>query len=179
MHYIVDGYNLLFRLFGKGEALQEGREQLLEWLKAKALQLRLTVVFDAQHQEGEATRSDFGPLEIIFSNVGETADTRILALLKAGSRAERKVIVTSDKRLALEARHLGAKTETAEEFLAWLNNRFQNRLKRAKREAKPIAQTRVETPPVAEKPKKRKKPGKNATFAECFEYYLEIFEEKE
>lgn len=176
MRYYVDGYNLLFRLFKTDEELQERRDRFLEVLQAKAslLDLHITVVFDSQYHPSEATHTHFGALEVLFTDTGVTADECILHLVKADTH--KKVVVTSDKRLAIKARHQEAKTETAEEFLAWLNKRFLNRVKRQKKEPKPKPK-----PPIAapmEKPAKRRKPGPKATLAECFDYYLEVFEHK-
>ncbi|MCE5315785.1 MAG: NYN domain-containing protein [Parachlamydia sp.] len=176
MRYYVDGYNLLFRLFKTDEELQERRDRFLEALQEKAalINLQVTVVFDSQYHPGEGTHTHFGTLDIIFTDAEITADECILNLIKSDTR--KKIVVTSDKSLAIRARHLEAKTETAEEFLGWLNKRYHNRFKRQKKEAKPKPKT-VAAPPV-EKPAKRKKPSPKATLAECFDYYLEVFENK-
>lgn len=174
MRYYVDGYNLLFRAFRSEEELQERRDRFLEALneKVELLQLQVTVVFDSQYQTGEATRSGFGALEVIFTDVGVTADECILHLLKGN--ASKNIVVTSDKRLAWMARRNGSRTESSEEFLAWLNKRYHNRLRRLKK-------PRIEPKPIerkisVEKPAKRPRP--KATLAECFDYYLEVFEHR-
>lgn len=174
MRYYVDGYNLLFRLFKTDEELQDRRDRFLEALQEKAslLDLHITVVFDSQYHPSEATHTHLGALDIIFTDTGVTADECILQLLKVDS--QKKVVVTSDRSLSIRARH-EAKTETAEEFLAWLNKRFHNRIKRQKKEPKPKAKPPT---PLMEKPAKKRKPGPKATLAECFDYYLEVFEHK-
>lgn len=176
MRYYVDGYNLLFRLFRIDEELQERRDRFLEALQEKAscLDLQITVVFDSQYNPEEATLTHLGVLEIIFTDEGVTADECILNLVKADFH--KKEVVTSDRSLAIRARHLEAKTETAEEFLAWLNKRFHNRIKRQKKEPAPKA--KPSPAPPKEKSTKRRKPGPKATLAECFDYYLEVFEHK-
>lgn len=88
MRYYVDGYNLLFRIFRSDEELQERRERFLEALREKVdlLNLNLIVVFDSQYQSSEGTRSGYGALEIIFTDVGVTADDCILNLLQPSQK---------------------------------------------------------------------------------------------
>ena len=175
MHYYVDGYNVLFRLLHAGDNLKEQREQFIEYFKKKvqALNLQVTLVFDSQHHPGESSRAFQGVLEIAFTSNGQTADEYILGKIDA----EQDVVVTSDKKLAWEARTHFVKTETVEEFFSWLNKRYKNKIKRAKE-----AKIREEPLKVIAKPpapvKKRAKPSVTATFQECFEYYLETFEER-
>lgn len=161
MHYLIDGYNLLFRKFEVEDQLQEKRERFLKLLRSRIGSLHVSIIFDAQHTVGEATRSGYGPLDVIFTNQNETADDCILKLVKP----KQTVVVTSDKHLAREARHLGAKTETAEQFLARLDKRVPKK--------KPVTIPKKRGELVVTRP--TKKPGKSATFAECFDYFLEQF----
>ena len=173
MHYYIDGYNLLFRALGQEDALQTRRKRFLEALQEKIslLGLSVTVIFDSYYQDEEETRSGYGELEIIFTSTGETADACILKHVTANPR--KAIVITSDKHLARQAQYIGAKTESAEEFIAWLNKRFQNRLKRVK--MKPKVREPAKKVKEPEKLKKKAKPGPKATLAECFDYYLEIF----
>lgn len=169
MHYLVDGYNLLFRLSSALEDFTSMRESIIQDLNRRVQRLKMDVVivFDAQYSQGEASRTHYNYLEILFSGKGETADDLIIKLLKRIDSPQRYTVVTSDKHLAWEARHLGAKTESVEAFLISLNKRYINALKNVKKE-KAI--------PKAIKIQPEIEPIK-ATPEECFDYYLSIFEQ--
>jgi hypothetical protein len=184
MHYIIDGYNLLFRMLHAGDNLKEQRQDLIGDIskKVECLQMDATIVFDAHFQEGDLTRSHVSRLEVLFTAAGETADEYIIDSLKLEKKPRQETVVTSDKKLAWQARRLLAKTETVEEFLEWLNKRYKNKLRQKKNKPvllltaqKPISQQSlpcIETPPV---PIEAQAPKKLTTPEECFAYYLDEF----
>ena len=173
MHYFIDGYNLMFRVLRAEGDLQKQRETIIEDLETKinALQLDVTLVFDAQYQSEEASRSHKLGLEILFTNARETADDFILQALKEETKPHRQTVVTSDKQLARLARRHHARTETVEEFISWLNRRYKNsqRLKRStKATPNPITLKKNSIPnpiSVASPPE------------ECFDFYLNVFQQ--
>jgi predicted RNA-binding protein with PIN domain len=128
MQYLVDGYNLLFRLSQETEEFQKRREELIDKLvnQVESLQLPISIIFDSAYQEGDVTRTHRGQLEIIFTSQGETADDYILDLLKR-SKGNKYTVFTSDKRLAWRARSLEAKTESIEHFLSWIGRQIHNK----------------------------------------------------
>lgn len=172
MHYYIDGYNLMFRRSYADDDLQKQRERIIQELSTKIafLQLNVTLVFDSHLQAGREARIHSKNVEILFTAQGETADDLILAALKTAEKPSQEIVVTSDKRLAWRARRRLAKTETVEEFIAWLDKRYQNKLK--KREIPPLQKKR---PPPSKNPTKI---SKTSTTEECFSHYLEIFEAK-
>jgi len=137
MHYLVDGYNFLFRLNADPKNLTERRQQLINDLgtKAQLLNLQVTLVFDSQYQQGESTRSHYKELEILFTSYGETADDRIIEEVQAAAKPKQIVVVTSDKKLAWFARRCEAQTQSIEDFNTWLEKRYRN-LYRGKKEKK-------------------------------------------
>lgn len=141
MHYYVDGYNLMFRLLNVSGDLSDEREYIIHDLskKAEALDLKMTLVFDAQYQFGEGSRSHFRNLEIVFTQHGEIADEYILNALHETNHPQRETVVTSDKSLARLARNTGAKTEGIETFISWLNKRYDK--KPQKKEVEPVPNT--------------------------------------
>ena len=174
MHYFIDGYNLIFRMMRPVDKLQVNREFVIKDLnkKIKTIDLDVTLVFDSQYQHGEESRSHFNHLEIVFTAQGETADDFILSELKRAKEPSQHIVVTSDKRLALRARHY-AKTEDVKEFVAWLDKRYQNKL----REQKPNTEkqeVKAKTKPASSSPRK---PAADVKTEECFEYYLMHFEQ--
>lgn len=182
MHYYIDGYNLLFRLSSRHEEqLAEQRQQWITDLNEKAtlLNLSISIVFDAQMQLNEGSRSYYHHIEVLFSSPGQTADQLILSLLKRHPKDI--TVVTSDLRLAMLARHSSAKTESVEQFIQWLNRRYKLRVKKTDSKSKPSPtrerKAALLTPPVVlEKEQKKKKPSASSTPQECQDYYLEQFQ---
>ncbi len=174
MHYLIDGYNWIFRILRAGNDLIEQRTKMVRELNEKAqyLDLNMTIVFDAHHQGGELHKSHFKHVEIVFTAAGETADDYILHYLKHCRLPDECTVVTSDKKLAWQARRRSAKTEEISPFLQWLDKRYVNKKRRIK---KPSPAPHV---PKALPPKKeaQKGPGIDVMPEDCFDYYLQEFE---
>lgn len=168
MHFLIDGYNLLFRVSSVLDDFSAGRESIIQDLnrKAQRLKMNLTVVFDAQGTPGDAYRTHYQQLEILFSGAQETADDLIIKVLKAQGDCSQYTVVTSDNRLAWRARRAGAKTESVDEFLIKLNKQYLNALRKVNKRI---------IPPLKE-PVKVERVLEEASPSECFDYYLEIFE---
>lgn len=162
----------MFRLSQAAEDLQKRRQEIIQDLEVKinALNINVTLVFDAQHQNSEASRSHILNLEILFTNAGETADEFILQSLKEDSKPQLHTVVTSDKKLAWLARRQHANTETVEEFINLLNRRYKNKLQTKKTAKKAI-------PPIISinKPSSND-PPKNSSPEDCFDFYLNHFQ---
>jgi len=204
MHYIVDGYNLLFRLRGKRNNLDSLRRDFIQEMdqKAELLKLDMTIVFDGHFSEGAKTRTHYRNLEIIYSPHGESADELILAELASSLDVRHEVIVTSDRDLAYRAKKLHAKTERAEDFYRTLQERYQKRSKKKvaqkgvkKASSPPVATEGKEDPETVEhyqkifeerlkeeekkeKPRSKKKKSRGAEEVDDYKRWLEIFERK-
>lgn len=167
MHYLIDGYNLLFRIAQTEENLQVQREKLIRSLDARfaAARLKGILVFDAHLQPGVGAVAYAKHFDIYFSAHAQTADEAILELLK-GLKANEWTVVTSDKPLAWKVRRSQFRTESIEQFLAWLKKKVY--AKRLKREKAPIRE-------ILPLPKK-KTPSLQAPPEECQDYYLEMFQ---
>lgn len=168
MHYFIDGYNLLFRIVRsqEGESLQAQRQKIVDDLgkKIMALNIDATIIFDAYYQPGLLERSFFQNMEVIFTNERETADDCILAELKKRSNLKIETVVTSDKRLAWRCRLKGAKTQSVEEFIALLNQRYRKKLAPVKKKEAPA----LKSPPP--------QPIVEAIPQDLEAYYLAAFE---
>lgn len=174
MHYFIDGYNLMFKTLSPGIDLKSQREQVILTLneKVQALKLNATIVFDAQYQLGEGSRSHFQTLEICFTDEGETADDYILRAIKRSKNPKLETVVTSDKKLAERSRRLLANTQSVKQFLDWLEKKYAHmpEEKSAPKKMKIVLKEHAKedkTPP---------KPGR--TIEESFDYYLYEFEKK-
>lgn len=176
MHYIIDGYNLLFRMFNSEADLKTQRLQFIEDINHKACTacLNISIVFDAAFQVGQSTRSHFNHIEILFTSIGESADDFILNMLQLNPLPKRETVVTSDNRLAWHARRLGAKTQSVEAFSMWLAKAYQKNLHR-KKEKKAVEKPSIlqKTPPKQPLPDTQNHPDDGG-----MEYYLSVFEKQ-
>lgn len=141
MHYFIDGYNLLFRLVkASDEDLQLQREKIIEELgkKINLLNIDATIVFDSYYQKGMRERSHKQNFEVLFTDEGETADECILDELKTRKNIRQEIVVTSDKKLAWQARLKGAQTQTVEDFFAFLKQKWRKKV-HSPRKQEPLA----------------------------------------
>lgn len=138
MRYLIDGYNLFFRIQQETDPLQKHRERFLKDLvmKIKILNIHATLIFDSNHKYANFLPSckTFETVDVVFSPKNLSADCYILELLTWNSHLI--TLVTSDQELALQAKNLGAHTQSIEEFIALLLK--QNKDKRTEFEDKPI-----------------------------------------
>lgn len=167
MRYLIDGYNLLFRIAQTDEDLQVQREKLIRSLDSRFAVARLKgiLVFDAHLQPGVGAIAYAKHFDIHYTAHTQTADEAILELLK-GLKATEWTVVTSDKRLAWKVRRSHFRTESIEQFLVWLKKRVHT--KQHKREKAPVRE-------ILPLPKK-KIPALQAHPEECLDYYLEMFQ---
>lgn len=173
MLYIIDGYNLMFKVLRAGDDLQKQRIALIRDLNAKVqlLGIDALIVFDAQYKYGDAQRSHYNYLEIHFTAQGEIADDYILKYVKSAIEPGQITVVTSDKKLSWMSRRRGAKTETVDEFLGLLNRRYRNKLKQ-------LSEPQHVAPLPPEEPLKLLKPKLKDTPEQCFDFYMSEFEKE-
>ncbi len=179
MHYFLDGYNLLFRSIDDDKELQQQREELLKDLteKLELLSLDVSIVFDAAYSPGGVSRTRTRHVEVIYTAAGESADSYIVEELAHCTQAHQETVITSDKKLAWQARRCGAKTIDIETFVTWLDSRYRNKIRKQRKKKEVVdtptrAITRVPTAPVqAEPPPKQTPEG-------CFDYYAQAFEKR-
>ena len=123
---LIDGYNLLFALFGEGDAprdVERERKKLVSLL-ASFGQSKITVVFDGNRYSQSQLIGDsstVGKLKILFTRSGESADERIVAM--AGEARDRKgiTVITTDRQIRNAVEKLGVKTIRSETFAGQLH----------------------------------------------------------
>lgn len=107
MHYLVDGYNLLFAFenpFEEG-SFEKTRSCFIDQMEKACLYtgLKITLVFDTHYKQEPdvlphiATK---GSLNIIYAPSDLSCDDYILEHLSSGKKTSRWTVVTSDKSLA-------------------------------------------------------------------------------
>lgn len=163
MHYLIDGYNLLFRQEGEGRNLEAKREALIRSISSSLhlLKLKGTLVFDAPRQTDAAALSWVGSLRIVYTDWQETADSWILSYLRHSQDSSRYTLVTADRDLAFQARQLRAKTISISTFLTLIDK---------KRKKQKASSSPIRSSPIA------KMPGSPLNEEET--RYLQAFENK-
>lgn len=166
MHYLIDGYNLLFRILDKGDEVQEARESMIEDISKKVnfTELKTTIVFDSKYQSGPSSTSHDGFLEVVYTDEGETADDWLIKEAKKLPLKAQETVVTSDKRLAHQIRIKGVQTLACEDFMTYLNKKVRTCIKQSKKVDEPL-------PPPPQSVKVKIPKGSK-------EYYEELFEKR-
>lgn len=180
MHYYIDGYNLLFFLnITAHHALKNQRHELLQYLSERiaAVQIDVSLVFDAAFQLGESSRSHLPHLEIIFTAERESADEFIIDQIRSsGKNSKHELVVTSDKTLAWHARSYGAKTQGVGEFISWLEKCYQNKQRHKRRPPHPSPISKAPPTKIAPERHEPAVPPKISKAEECLSYYEQVFE---
>ena len=123
MHYYVDGYNFLFRIFEKIDPLEQKRDQLIDILneELKFPKGRCSLVFDSSEQIRDSPQCAFlENLEVIYTPRGLTADNYIIELVEHSRNPKAITVVTSDGGLGRQCRHLGSLVMTIEAFIGFI-----------------------------------------------------------
>jgi len=126
MHYLIDGYNLIFRLPTKKSSLQKQRESLIQELNELICELKLNVslVFDAPAGEWhDLVRGHVDALEVVYTAKKQSADEYILQEIADAKNPKQITVVTSDGSLAALCKAQGALTKSIESFLKWISQK--------------------------------------------------------
>jgi predicted RNA-binding protein with PIN domain len=141
MHYIVDAYNLLFRILKKRGSLEKSRELLITELNdiASELKLQITLVFDgAEDTHIHPTRGHFDAIELIYTPKSKTADEYITSDVENAKTPGNITVVTNDRELAGRSKNHGTHTLSIDGFLSLLSKK-----KSRKKTARPVKTFRI------------------------------------
>jgi predicted RNA-binding protein with PIN domain len=108
---LVDGYNVTKHPAGfPDRGLEDQRTLLLDLCRrlARRFGAEVTVVFDGGTVGPIPTRLPLGPVEVVFTDAGRTADDEIVARTNAAPPERPVVVVTSDNELRARVTALGA-----------------------------------------------------------------------
>jgi predicted RNA-binding protein with PIN domain len=108
---LVDGYNVTKHPQGfPNRGLEDQRTLLLDLCRrlARRFGAEITVVFDGGTVGPIPTRLPLGPVEVVFTDAGRTADDEIVARTNAAPPERPVVVVTSDNELRTRVTALGA-----------------------------------------------------------------------
>jgi predicted RNA-binding protein with PIN domain len=108
---LVDGYNVTKHPMGfPDRGLEDQRTLLLDLCRrlARRFGAEVTVVFDGGTVGPIPTRLPLGPVEVVFTDAGRSADDEIVARTNAAPPERPVVVVTSDNELRARVAALGA-----------------------------------------------------------------------
>lgn len=147
MQYLIDGYNLLFRVNEDVNPLSDSRLEIIETLaqKVSRRRLRASVIFDSTYEQAALfpTRYFHNCLEIIYSPQGQCADKHILEKLQWVKTPKAFTVVTSDVGLARDCKQLGALVLSVEEFLVFIEKKKRGAIEEAKESPQEIERLRT------------------------------------
>ena len=149
MHYLIDGYNLLFRILKKCGSLEKERQLLIRELNdaVSHLKLNVTLVFDgSQEFPFSVSRGHFESLEIVYTPKHQSADDYILEEVNSARAPQHLIIVTNDRELKGKCHQMRAKIMTIDQFLSSL---VQKRQKKKRREIDQEAAFRESQPELS------------------------------
>lgn len=125
---LIDGYNLAHKLDLKitKETLERAREEVQRKvsLYISRKKIKATIVYDGRWILGAA--QTLGNLEIVFTDCGETADSRIKKMIDDASGQKSLCVVTSDNAILRYAEISRVATMRSEDFLAALRSMERN-----------------------------------------------------
>ena len=123
MQYLVDGYNLLFRLSKTRLELKQKRIQQICALNdaVSVCSLNVTLVFDGSDDSiPYPARQHFDALSIYYTTKGLSADDFILHTIKTAQHPDHFTVVTNDRDLATNCKVYAEKIMPLEKFLTIL-----------------------------------------------------------
>ncbi len=117
MPYLIDGHNLIGQTPGLSLADPDDEQRLIERLRAYLVRINKkgTVFFD-KGLPGGAGRWSNTVLEVRFAPHPKTADTLIVARLRAAQNPRELIVVSGDREVGEAARQAGARLIRSADF---------------------------------------------------------------
>ncbi len=137
MHYLIDGYNLFFRLTKNYAEMNTQKRDLLFALSKEltAHRLQATLVFDGREKAfSYALRKHLADLELIYTPAHQSADAYILEEVERAKAPSQLTVVSSDREVIGRAKQYGANILTIEAFLSLLFDRRKKKKERNQEE---------------------------------------------
>ena len=124
MSLLIDGHNLIPHVRGLSLQTIDDEERLIELLQVYCrVNNKSVLVFFDKAAPGHAGKRSHGRVTAQFVREGSTADAAIIQRLRKAKRAARNfTVVSSDRRVQLEARALGASITPSDHFARQLDH---------------------------------------------------------
>lgn len=123
--YLVDGYNLLFYLSHASASIQKQREHLIDLFRKVAPLFKGNIILIFDGSSSFASWEYFSSFQLEFAPGDLKADAYILEKLSGTKRPSQYVVVTADKLLARECKHLGASVLALPSFLKKMKKAYE------------------------------------------------------
>lgn len=118
-HYILDGYNALFKIKPLLKKHNRTREGFIRYIRATrpfgSMRNKLTIVFDGSKDVQFPQKQPSGPVDVLFAK-SESADDRIVKMVKKKRGNAETIVVTDDREVRERVRTQGCKTMSVMEF---------------------------------------------------------------
>lgn len=122
-HYIIDGYNVIYRVekfrSALGAGLEQARNDLVSLIRSyhSGKKVKVTVVFDGDEIGYiETSPHPVRWLQVVYSKFPEKADPVIKRLIQKAQNKRAMVLVSADNALVQVARQLKAQVLSPDEF---------------------------------------------------------------
>ncbi len=147
MHYLVDAYNLLFRILKKRGPLEKNRKRLIEELNRpiSKFNMHVTLVFDgAEEHLLLPSRGHFDAIELVYTPKCTTADEYIIDVVSHAKSPEQMTVVSNDRELARKCHAYRAHTLTIDAFLSLLSKKEAKKSRGKKTPSTPLQESSAE-----------------------------------
>lgn len=139
-HYIVDGYNALFKIRSLLKKHNRSREGFIRYIRATrpfgSTRNRVTVVFDGSKDVHFQQKQPSGPVDVVFAK-SESADDRIVKMAKKKHNRVETVVVTDDREVKDKVRVQRCKTMSVLEFFKKLSEKKEEKRNKKDNDEKP------------------------------------------
>ncbi len=146
--WILDGYNLLFRIPNLRGSLEARREHLIATLIEKFPRRAMIIVFDGRIPPPDHERRHVAHVEVVYTAAGMTADSWIVDRIQGNSHPHRIHVVTGDRGLGRLVSCCGARVEEPDLWIGALTQQEpllpRVRLGRSAMEYQEVFQNRLE-----------------------------------
>jgi predicted RNA-binding protein with PIN domain len=124
MPILIDGHNLIGKLPGLSLEDADDEEQLIRLLQSHRARTgkSITVVFDPGTTFALSQSVRLGGVEVVFAPHGSSADAVISRRVRRARDRRGWLVVTSDRELAAQVSHQGARVQDAADFARQLGS---------------------------------------------------------
>jgi len=125
-HFIIDGYNALFKIKGKLKKQYQTREGFIQYIRttkiARSARNKISLVFDGAKAVSFKDKPSFSPINVVFSK-DETADDKIVKMARRQENKREVIVVTDDREVQERVKILGCSAVPVTLFFKELTRR--------------------------------------------------------
>jgi len=123
MNYIIDGFNLAFKIENISQTIKNGNTEnaislLIHFVQAilNKRSSKIIIVFDGQ-DDNQPKKIKHSGVDILFSKKPQTADDLIRNFIRKTNNIQKWTVVSSDNEIIYTAKDHGAKTMKSVDFI--------------------------------------------------------------